>query len=142
MSETSGKAGGLREREPLKAVDCYREALKAPLVPSVRGVCLLYLAPGCSDARPPRSCPPSTPSSFSPRSAARRSCVFVQHTPAQHGSRFALNEPHHLRHRILRRHRDEHVHVIDHQMPFRDLAFLLPSQFPEDPSKLPPNLVV
>src|SRR5215210_1180837 len=29
LVRTSGKAGGLRWREPLKAVDCYREALKA-----------------------------------------------------------------------------------------------------------------
>jgi hypothetical protein len=41
-SATSGKAGGLREREPLKAAVVYHEALKAPPASVVRGVCLLF----------------------------------------------------------------------------------------------------
>jgi hypothetical protein len=40
-SATSGKAGGLREREPFKAVVVYHEALKVSPVPVV-GVCLLF----------------------------------------------------------------------------------------------------
>jgi hypothetical protein len=42
-SATSGKAGGLRERETLKAVIGYREALKVPSSPVVRGVGLFFL---------------------------------------------------------------------------------------------------
>jgi hypothetical protein len=43
-SATSGKAGGLRECEPLKAVVVYHEVLKAPPASVVRGVCLVFLA--------------------------------------------------------------------------------------------------
>jgi hypothetical protein len=42
-SAGSGKAGGLRERDPLKAVVVGHEATKAPPAPVVRGVCLFVL---------------------------------------------------------------------------------------------------
>jgi hypothetical protein len=89
-SATSGKAGGLRECEPLKAVVCYREALKAPPFPVVRGVCLPSPAPGCSDARQPRSCPPSIPNTRAPKNAGRRSSAVVPHTLALCGSHSSL----------------------------------------------------
>ena len=41
----------------------------------------------------------------------------------------ALDVPHHLRHRVLRRYRDHHVHMIRHQVPFLNLAFPLICQF-------------
>jgi hypothetical protein len=44
----------------------------------------------------------------------------------------ALDEPNHLRHRILRWDRDQHVHVIRQQISFHDPAFLLLGQFPKD----------
>ncbi len=53
----------------------------------------------------------------------------------------SLDVPHHLRHCVLRRDRDHHVHVIAHQMPFLDSALLLhresAKQLPKVLSQLP-----
>jgi hypothetical protein len=42
-SGTSGKTGDLREREPLKAVFVYHEALGAPPAPVIRAFALFFL---------------------------------------------------------------------------------------------------
>src|SRR3984893_8484659 len=39
-----------------------------------------------------------------------------------------FQEPDHRGHRVLGRNGDAHVHVVRHQMPFDDLALLLPGQ--------------
>jgi hypothetical protein len=48
--------------------------------------------------------------------------------PRQVNRTLSLDIPNQLRHRILRRDRDHHVHVIGHQMPFLDPTLLLRSQ--------------
>jgi len=45
-----------------------------------------------------------------------------------------FDKPHHLRHRIFRWNRDEHVDVIQHQAPLNYLAFPLPGPSPERPA--------
>ena len=45
--------------------------------------------------------------------------------PSQMDCAFALDEPDNLRHFILGRDRNHHVHVIGHQMPFLDLRLFL-----------------
>ena len=42
-----------------------------------------------------------------------------------------------LRHRILRRDRQQHMHVIGHQMPFLDLRFLLKRELAEHFAQMP-----
>src|SRR6185503_7677152 len=54
----------------------------------------------------------------------------------------ALDEPDHLRHRILRWDRDQHVHVIGHQVPFLDLRLLLRGQLAEHLAEVPAKLQV
>ena len=55
---------------------------------------------------------------------------------------FPLHKPHHLRRRILRRYRDQHVDVIGHQMPLVDFAFPLPGQVFKYHPQLPANLPI
>src|SRR5262245_20795822 len=55
---------------------------------------------------------------------------------------FALDEPDHLRHRILRWNRDQHVHMIGHQVPFLDLRLLLLGQLAEHLTEVPAKLQV
>jgi len=52
------------------------------------------------------------------------------------------HEPYHLRHRILRRNRQHHVHVIRHQMPLLDPTLLLLGQSPEHLPEVLPQLPV
>src|SRR5712691_21876 len=54
----------------------------------------------------------------------------------------SLDEPDHLRHRVLRRYRDEHVHVIGHQMPLLYPAFPLLGQPSENLPKVLPQLPI
>ena len=54
----------------------------------------------------------------------------------------ALDVPHYLRHRVFRRYRDHHVHMIRHQMPFLDPAFLLLRQLLEHLPEVSPQLAV
>jgi len=51
----------------------------------------------------------------------------------------ALYEPNDLRDRKLGRDRDQHVHVVRHQMPFFYRALSLPSQIPKHFAKVLPN---
>src|SRR5690242_18025712 len=48
----------------------------------------------------------------------------------------ALDKSHHLRHRILGRNRDHHMHMIGHQVPFLDPALLPGSQVAEHLSQV------
>ncbi len=52
----------------------------------------------------------------------------------------ALQIPHHLRHRILRRDSHKHMDMIAHQVPFLNLAFLLPGHLPKHLSQVPTQL--
>jgi hypothetical protein len=60
--------------------------------------------------------------------------------PRQMDRAFPVDEPDHLRDRILRRNRNQHVHVIRQQVSFFDPSLLLRGQFlehiPEIPSQL------
>src|ERR1700730_14546291 len=51
-----------------------------------------------------------------------------------------LEEPDHRGHRVFRGNGDAYMHMIRHQVPFDDLAFLLPCQRMEDFSQLPTRL--
>src|SRR5215472_722449 len=63
--------------------------------------------------------------------------VLLAATQSSHGNR-ALQEPDDRGHRVLRRNRNAHRHMVRPQMPFEDLTFLLPGQsmenFPERPA--------
>lgn len=54
----------------------------------------------------------------------------------------ALDEPHDLRHRVFRRDRQQHVHMVGHQMPFLDLRFLLERELPEHFPKMPTQFLI
>jgi len=62
--------------------------------------------------------------------------------PCQMNRALALDEADHLRHRVLRRDRDHHVHVIGHQVPFHDFALLLRGQLAKHLPKVPTQLCV
>src|SRR5262249_17184817 len=49
----------------------------------------------------------------------------------------SLDVPDHVRDRILRRNRQQHVNVIDHQVPFLDTTLLLLRKRPEDRAEFP-----
>src|SRR5690606_11356833 len=54
----------------------------------------------------------------------------------------AFDVAHDLRHRVLRRYRDHHVHMVAHQMPFLDPALLLLGQPPQDLPHVLPQLPI
>ena len=54
----------------------------------------------------------------------------------------ALDVPDDLRDRILRRDREHHVHVVGHQVPLLDAAFLLLRKRPEDRPEVAAQLSV
>src|SRR4030095_7677659 len=56
--------------------------------------------------------------------------------------RFPLDKANDLRHRVLWRDGEEHMHVIRHQMPLFDAILLLLRQRAEDLPKMPPQLMV
>ena len=53
-----------------------------------------------------------------------------------------FDKSHHLRNRVFRWDGDHHVHMIDHQMPFFDPAFLLRGKSLENFSKVLAQLAV
>src|ERR1700742_529970 len=53
-----------------------------------------------------------------------------------------FDETHHLRHRVLRRYRHQHMNVVSHHVPFFDRRLLLRCQFPEYLPKMLPQLPV
>ena len=55
---------------------------------------------------------------------------------------FALDEPDHLRYRVLRRNRDHHVHMIRHQVPFFDLRLHLSRELVEHLGEIPAKLQI
>ena len=55
--------------------------------------------------------------------------------PTQMERTLALDESDHLRHRILRRDRYQHMHLIHQQAAFLDSPFLLLGQLPEKPTR-------
>ena len=52
----------------------------------------------------------------------------------------SLQEPDHGCHRVLGRNSDAHMHMVWHEMPFQNLALLLPSQRVKDRTQLPADL--
>src|SRR5574341_105283 len=60
--------------------------------------------------------------------------------PGQVDRALPLDEPDHLRHRVLRWNRDQHVHVIGQQVSFFDPTLLLGGQLPEHVPQVPPQL--
>ena len=54
----------------------------------------------------------------------------------------SLDESDDLRHRILRWYRQQHVHVVGHQMPLLDPALLLRSQFLEHVPEVTPQFAI
>ena len=53
---------------------------------------------------------------------------------------FPFKKPDHRGHRVLGGNRDAHVHMVRHQVPFHDLAFLLPRQRVENRPQLTADL--
>src|SRR2546428_12484991 len=62
--------------------------------------------------------------------------------PCNVDGRFPLDEAHDLGHRVLRGNREEHVHVIRHQVPLFNATFLLFGQRAKDFSQMAPQFVV
>src|SRR5262244_1449221 len=62
--------------------------------------------------------------------------------PGNMDRRFSLDKAHNLRHRVLRGHGEEHVHVIRHQVPLFHPTFLLLCQRTADLPEMPPQLMV
>ena len=56
--------------------------------------------------------------------------------------RLALQETDDVRHRVFRRDRYQHVHVVGHQVPFPDLATLLSSKSMQKITQFTPNVPV
>jgi hypothetical protein len=61
--------------------------------------------------------------------------------PGNVDRRFPLDKAHDLRHRVLRRNGEEHMHVIRHQVPLFNATFLLLRQRTEDLPAMPPQLM-
>ena len=72
--------------------------------------------------------------------------MFTREIPllaAQSGNRnrtLPFQKPDHRSHRVLGGNRDAHMYMVWHQMPFENLAFLLPRQRVEDRTQLPARL--
>src|SRR6185295_6938743 len=62
--------------------------------------------------------------------------------PSQMDRALALDEPDHLRHRILRRYRHKHMDVIRHQVPLFQDTLLLRCQAPKHLPKMTPKPTV
>ena len=59
-----------------------------------------------------------------------------------HQRALALQVAHHAGHAVLRRYREQHVHVVGHQVPLDYLYPLVLAELPEDLPKVGPDLVV
>src|SRR5205823_13212692 len=99
-------------------------------------------ASGRPPAPQPHPAPPSTRSTLGPRNADPQNSASSLHKPVPSESPSSLDIPYHLRHRVLRRNRNHHVHMIRHQMPFLDSTLLLLCQPPEDLPQIPPQFFV
>ena len=66
-----------------------------------------------------------------PEALAHEVALALPIHPRQMNGALSLHEPHHLRYRVLRRYRQQHVYVIDHQVAFFNSAFLLTGQLTE-----------
>ena len=62
--------------------------------------------------------------------------------PRQVNRTLPLDEPDNLGHRLLRRNRDHHVHMVAHQVPLFDPALLLFGPTAETPPQVPSQLLV
>src|SRR5215472_3162067 len=62
--------------------------------------------------------------------------------PGEMDRALTLDEPDHLRHRVLRWDRDQHMHMIGHQVPFLDLRLLLRGQLVEHLAEMPAQLQI
>ena len=62
--------------------------------------------------------------------------------PGDVNGALALQEPDHLRYRVFRRYRDQHVHVVGEQVAFLDAALLLLGELSEHRPKVAPQLGV
>ena len=60
--------------------------------------------------------------------------------PSHRDRALPFEKPDHRGHRVFGRNRDAHVYMIRHEMPFYNLAFLLPCSGVEDRSQLTPRL--
>src|SRR5215469_682208 len=62
--------------------------------------------------------------------------------PGEMDRALTLDEPDHLRHRVLRWDRDQHMHMIGHQVPFLDLRLLLRGRLVEHLAEMPAQLQI
>lgn len=77
-------------------------------------------APGCNCVSALRISLRSRQSTFWPKNFAPQSFSCAPNTPAPGECRSCLcfDVPHNVRHRIFRRYRNHHMHMVGHQMPF------------------------
>jgi hypothetical protein len=90
----------------------------------------------------PRPCRPSIPNIRAPRSAGPRGFAFAPIHPSNVDRAFPLDEPHHAGYRLLRRHAQQHVHMVEHHMPLFHLALLLLRQRAKHRPQVPPQLPI
>src|SRR6185437_3835764 len=106
-------------------------------VPTAQAVDRPSLALGYTTARRLHYAPRSTPNSPVPREVLPHKVPALPAVASRNvDGALSLQIPHHLRHRVLRRYRQQHVHMIDHQVPFPNLTFLVPRQFPEQTAQV------
>lgn len=94
-----------------------------------RGVALPLYALQCRPGRRLRLAPPSKPRSPAPKSAPHEVALAPSPDARNVDGALALQEAHHLDDRILRRNRDQHMHVVWHQMPLLNSPLSLPGHF-------------
>src|SRR5918995_3459476 len=70
-----------------------------------------------------------------------REISFLAAQPGNRNRTLPFKKPDHRRYRVLGRNGDAHVYMVWHEMPFQNLAFLLPRQrmenLPQMPARLP-----
>jgi hypothetical protein len=91
------------------------------------------LAPGsrCSPGSPLPPGPPSTPSTARPEMLSHKVSLLLSIHLCPMDRTLPLDESHPLRHRVFRRDRDHHGHMIGQQMPFFDPTLFLLRQLAE-----------
>ena len=92
---------------------------------SVQASDLPSLGCGCKRGSRPRRARPCYEKSSGPKMLPNEIAFALSIDPGQVDRALSLDIPDDLRHRIFRRYRQQHGHVIGHQMPFIDLRFPL-----------------
>jgi len=79
--------------------------------------------------------------SSGPEAEASEVLFSPKERPCNVDGALAFDVANHLSNRVLRWNRDEHVNMVGHEVTLQNVAFPLPSQFPEDLAQIPPKLL-